>query len=198
MSGSEQLNAHFLRHVKTGMYVQPEGGNAANGVRLVLNPGPHNSSPNLLFDLRSDGSIVHVVSGLAVHPMKVSLGAELVLLPDSTDSRCAFVRDEAGGFFYHRDSRMHVHPSQGKGKPGARLMLHPDGPEKAFAGELEYALEADYQVLGILRLAVALMQVCSLKPIRAFPSYCPSVQARDKALTFLTLPFFFAVGRAWN
>ena len=159
MSSSEHLNAHYLRHVKSGMYVQLEGGHAANGVRLVLNPGPHNNSSNLLFDFRSDGSIVHIDSGLAVQPMKVSLGAELVLMPDSAASRCIFVRDEAGGFFYHRDSRLHVHPNEGKGKPGARLMLHPDGPEKAFAGELEYALEADYQVLGILRLAIALTQV---------------------------------------
>ena len=78
-----QSAGQFLKHVKSGLYVQPEGKRATIGVRLVLQPGPHRNSADLKIDIRPDGSIIHVASGLAVHPVRESSGAELVLLRDS-------------------------------------------------------------------------------------------------------------------
>jgi hypothetical protein len=80
---SDQSPAHFLKHANTGLYVHPEGGRAAIGAKLVLLPGPHRNRKDLKFEFRSDGSIIHSESGLAVHPIKDSSGAELVLLRDS-------------------------------------------------------------------------------------------------------------------
>jgi hypothetical protein len=165
-----QSAGQFLKHVKSGLYVQPEGKRATIGVRLVLQPGPHRNSADLKFDIRPDGSIIHVASGLAVHPVKESSGAELVLLRDSPERRCQFTHDSTGGFFYLRNgsSRFHVHPSAGKASPGVFLMLHPDGPAKAFKGELEYAsasvFSSEFLLCRIARRFIPLLAGTYLSP----------------------------------
>jgi hypothetical protein len=140
-------NCLQLRHVSSGLYVQPRqvlAGNVEGGSNSQLILGPEHATAK--FILLPDGSLKHVESGLFVHSQSSEGGTDagqLLVLDVDGVGHCRVLAFDVtdAGYLVQRGSGFCVHPRGGKGIEGVELILLAQGSTNVAAEEIIFELE---------------------------------------------------------